>query len=75
MVDSLLVAIIHALGCDSGEIFAIHILGEQPVDVALVPGDVLALQFMGGASYPCHSVLDLIKVRNSLCSLHISYIN
>lgn len=43
MVDTFLVAVIQALGCDSSEIFAVNILCVQSVDVTLIPWDVLPL--------------------------------
>ena len=70
MVYALLIAIVHALGSDPGEVLSIHVFGEKPVDVALVARDVLALQFVSGASHPGRSVLDFVEVGHSLRGVH-----
>lgn len=73
MINALFVTVIDALGGDSGEVFAIHILGLEPRDMTLVPGDVLPLELMSGATDPGDTVLYLVEIWNCLGCVHISY--
>lgn len=44
------------------------------MDVASVSGDVLSLEFVGGASDPGDTVLDVVVVWHLLGGVHCSYI-
>lgn len=70
-IDSLGVAIVHALRRHSRKVLTINILCMQPLDMPRVSRDVLLLQLMSGSADPGHPVLDVIEVRHCLCCVHL----
>ena len=69
--DAFVVPFVEALGGDSGEVFAVYILGEETVDVAGVTWNVLSLELVAGSADPGDSVLDVVVVRDLLCCVHL----
>lgn len=73
-VDALGMAVVEALSSDSGEVLAVYVFGEEPLDVSRIARNMLFLEFVSGATDPGDSVLDVVIIRHALCGVHCSYI-